>query len=163
MEGASFRRTYSSYVSFCTPGSLRLHCRADDLLHRALAVTLSVPRKPNPTGLNNFVLAGASGLVLDFELYQGAGTFDRYDIHGKKAGQGPGAVLRLCESLSNGHRLYCDRFFTSLPLINHMLTKGVYVTGTITKCYLLVTFTDDRAMVKVGRGTSEQYVSTSPF
>ena len=84
-----------------------------------------VPRKPNPTGLKNFVLAGASGLVLDFELYQGAGTFDRYDIDGKKAGQGSGAVLRLCESLSNGHRLYCDRFFTSLPLINHMLTRTV--------------------------------------
>ena len=72
-----------------------------------------VLRKPKPTGLKNFVLAGASGLVLDFELYQGAGIFDRYDIDGKKARQGSGAVLRLCESLSNGHRFYCDRFFTT--------------------------------------------------
>ena len=118
-----------------------------------------VPRKPNPTGLKNFVLAGSSGLVLDFEMYQGAGTFDKYEIDGKKAGQGSGAVLRLCETLSNGHRLYCDRFFTTVPLIKHMLTKGIYVTGTITKRFLPVTFTDDRAMAKMGRGTSEQFVS----
>ena len=117
-----------------------------------------VPRKPRPTGLKNFVLAGASGLVLDFELYQGAGSFQQYQMDGKKAGQGTGAVLRLCESLSRGHRLFCDRFFTTLPLISHMLDKGIYLTGTIAKRNLPVTFTGDAAMAKSGSGTSEQYV-----
>ena len=117
-----------------------------------------VPRKPKPTGLKNFVLAGASGLVLDFELYQGAGTFDQYELNGKKAGQGTGAVLRLTETLTNGNRLFCDRFFTTLPLITHMSGRGIYMTGTITKRNLPVTFMTDAAMGKKGCGTSEQFV-----
>ena len=111
-------------------------------MERMRRACLTLPREGNMsideqlisfTGLNNFVLAGASGLVLDFELYQGAGSFQQYQMDGKKAGQGTGAVLRLCESLSLGHRLFCDRFFTTLPLISHMLDKGIYLTGTIAK------------------------------
>ena len=117
-----------------------------------------VPRKPKPTGLKNFVLAGASGLVLDFELYQGAGTFDQYELNGKKTGQGTGAVLRLTETLTNGHRLFCDRFFTTPPLITHMSGRGIYMTGTTTKRNLPVTFMTDAAMGKKGCGTSEQFV-----
>ena len=37
-----------------------------------------VPRKPSPTGLKNFVLAGASGIVYDFSLYHGAGMYTNY-------------------------------------------------------------------------------------
>ena len=58
------------------------------------------------------------------------------------------------ETLTNGHRLFCDRFFTTLPLITHMC---IYMTGTITKRNLPVTFMTDAAMGKKGRG-SEQFV-----
>ncbi|CAM1298211.1 Uncharacterised protein g2066 [Pycnogonum litorale] len=63
-----------------------------------------VPRKPNPTGLKNFVLAGESGMVYDFEIYQGVNTFQGIMMNGKKAGQGVGAVLRIDEDSKTGNQ-----------------------------------------------------------
>ena len=87
-----------------------------------------VPRKPNPTGLKNFVLATDSGLVLDFEVYQGSLTFRNFQLDGKPAGQGVGVVLRLTETLPTGSLLFCDRFFVTVPLILHLLEKEIYMT-----------------------------------
>uniref|UniRef100_H2Y7T8 PiggyBac transposable element-derived protein domain-containing protein n=1 Tax=Ciona savignyi TaxID=51511 RepID=H2Y7T8_CIOSA len=119
-----------------------------------------VPRKPNPTGLKVFVLASASGIVLDFEMYQGERTFSSKQFMGKKAGQGVGAILRLSESLSSGHRLFCDRFFTTIELIQELQKRGIYMTGTVAKRHILsLNFSSDKAMKDQGRGASEQVVS----
>ena len=120
-----------------------------------------VPRKPSPTGLKNFVLAGASGIVYDFSLYRGAGMYTNYVLNGKPPGQGTGSVLRLCESLREGHRLFCDRFFTTLPLITALQERHIYLTGTITKRNVpaSVGFTSDLLLSRQGRGSSEQFVS----
>ena len=120
-----------------------------------------VPRKPNPTGLKNFVLATDSGLVLDFEVYQRSSTFGNFQLHGKPAGQGVGAVLRLIETLPTGSLLFCDRFFVSVPLILHLREKKIYMTGTISRKNVPIKFTDDAAMKREGRGTAEQYTLSS--
>ncbi|KAJ4446477.1 hypothetical protein ANN_13173 [Periplaneta americana] len=61
--------------------------------------------KPCPVGLKLFVMASASGLPLDFVMYQGKGTGfhsvvaptpENLDIGGK-------AVLKLCDTLPAGH------------------------------------------------------------
>lgn len=122
-----------------------------------------VPRKPNSTGLKTFVLAGASGIVLDFVIYQGPKTFQNLFLDGKPVtGQGNGTMLCLAESLVEGYKLFCDRFFTSLPVILHLKEKGITVTGTINKKFIPqpVKFSGDNEMKTRGRGSCEQFVSS---
>ena len=74
----------------------------------------------------NFVLAGSSGLMLDFELYQGARTIlPDVNVGGKPLGLGAKVVLRLCESLPKGVDLFVDRFFTSVELIDKLREKDI--------------------------------------
>lgn len=117
-----------------------------------------VPRKPSPTGLKVFVLASAKGMVYDFILYQGKSTFSSYQLLGKPAGQGIGAVLHLTRHLPSGHDIYCDRFFTTLPLIEHLKTKGLTLTGTVSAKFVPCKFSSDAEMRKRPRGDCEQFV-----
>lgn len=66
-----------------------------------------VPKKPRPVGLKNYVLTTSEGIMLDFEMYQGAqSNFPA----AKEMGLGPAVVLRLKESVPPLSVLYFDRF-----------------------------------------------------
>lgn len=114
--------------------------------------------KPNPEGLKNFVCATPKGLVLDFEIYQGKNTFLDFDV--KNLGVGPSAVVRLSRSLLSGTRIYIDRYFTTIPLLDYMLNKSILVTGTIMKSRVprSINLTSEKIMARLGRGSSEQTV-----
>ncbi|KAH9383337.1 hypothetical protein HPB48_024552 [Haemaphysalis longicornis] len=86
-----------------------------------------VPRKPNPVGLKNFVLAAPDGLVLDFEIYQGKKTL----LFPGCSGIAESAVMRLSQSLSPGTKLFFDRYFTSSSLLDRLVDKGIGATGPI--------------------------------
>lgn len=94
-----------------------------------------VPRKPNPTGLKNYVLSTKQGLILDFEIYQGAITTKLApEVNGKlKLGTGGRAVLRLAETCPPGTHLYFDRYFTGMALLDALREKGISGTGTTMK------------------------------
>ena len=74
-----------------------------------------VPRKSNPTGLGNVVLASSDGLILDFHLYSGKKSFGRFTLNDQPVGQGLGSVLCLVDDLPAGHNLFCDRLFYVYP------------------------------------------------
>jgi hypothetical protein len=119
-----------------------------------------VPNKPNPVGLKNFVLASPEGLVLDFVIYQGETTFKPMPPH-LKLGLGGSVIVHLCDALSPGTNLYCDRYFTSINLIDVMLAKQVYVTGTVMKNRItaaVAKMSDDKVLMKQGRGACDVLV-----
>lgn len=86
-----------------------------------------VKNKPRPVGLKNFVLTTSSGLVLDFEIYQGVGT----RLIDKHLGLGPSVVMRLTETIPASSHIFCDRYFTTIPLLDRLREKGLHGTGTI--------------------------------
>lgn len=87
-----------------------------------------VPNKPRPVGLKNFVVTTSSGILLDFEVYQGEST----NLPMKKdVGLGPSVVLRLKDTLPPLSVLYFDRYFTSLQLMEHLASESYFGTGTL--------------------------------
>ncbi|XP_030767157.1 piggyBac transposable element-derived protein 3-like [Sitophilus oryzae] len=114
--------------------------------------------KPNPEGLKNFVAAAPDGLVVDFELYQGKNTFPDETV--KSLGVGPSAVVRLTRTLFPGTHVYCDRYFTTTPLLEYLHQQELNCTGTTMKSRIpaAVHLTSDKIMAKISRGSSEQIV-----
>ncbi|KAL3216925.1 hypothetical protein MRX96_032713 [Rhipicephalus microplus] len=86
-----------------------------------------VKGKPRPLGLKNFVVTTSEGLVMDFEIYQGKST----PLAETSLGLGPNAVLRLVRTLPEKSSIFFDRYFTTIPLLDELLKKGIDGTGTI--------------------------------
>lgn len=111
-----------------------------------------VPNKPHPIGLKNFVLAGQDGLVYDFHLYQGKSTFPDYGL-----GVSGNSVVHLCQTIPQDSTLYFDRWFTSVPLLETLLRKKIFATGTIMKNRIPKTadLASDKELAKESRGKSD--------
>jgi hypothetical protein len=91
--------------------------------------TLSVKQymkgKPCPWGIKIYLLAGQSGTVYDFILYQGASTEINSDLQ-KQFGVGGAIVLQLTQGVKkNSHFLYFDNFFSSYPLFERLYHRGI--------------------------------------
>lgn len=78
--------------------------------------------KPNPEGLKNFVCATPSGLILDFELYQGKNTF--LDNSVNHLGVGGSAVIRLVQTLPQGSHVYIQVLYHNSSSINPIREKN---------------------------------------
>ncbi|XP_049961937.1 piggyBac transposable element-derived protein 3-like [Schistocerca serialis cubense] len=119
--------------------------------------------EPHPVGLKNFVLATSNGIPLDFLLYQGKGK----DITSGKIPVpdnlhiGGHVVLKLSDSLPPGSLIYIDRYFTSVPFLDSLLTHGpILAIGTIVANHLpkTVNFKRDLDMKREGTGSFDQVV-----
>ncbi|XP_076842062.1 piggyBac transposable element-derived protein 3 isoform X2 [Brachyhypopomus gauderio] len=118
-----------------------------------------LPMKLNPVGMKNFVCATPEGIVLDFEIYQGV---DALLGHVEEPGDLGLEILvmdRLSQTLHPNTNIYCDRFFTSIKVMEHMMKKQMYVTGTVMKNRVAAAvqkLPTDKRMKKEGRGSSAQ-------
>lgn len=117
-----------------------------------------IPSKPNPVGIKDFVLANPDGLVLDFVLYQGTASFHPVMTEPKLGVVGL-VIAHLSETLPKGTRLYCDRFFTGIPLIQYMLTKEIYVTMMKNRVPKeAAAIMNEKELAKCGRGSLQMTV-----
>lgn len=66
-------------------------------------------------------------------------------------------VLYLTRSLLPGHRLYFDRYFTSVKLCVELLNRDIHGTGTINRNRIPkdCVFMEEKQFKKKSRGTSE--------
>lgn len=117
-------------------------------------IRVYLPSKPNPLGLKVLVLANPNGVVCDMIVYQGETTFsseltDRYSL-------GECSIIFLTRSLVPGHIIHCDRYFTTIKLIDTMLENGFYIVGTImaNRIPRNVPMISDKELMAKGRGTT---------
>lgn len=119
--------------------------------------------KPHPWGFKVWARCCATGLLHDFDIYQGKGGAN--EQKGKsQLGIGGDIVVKLCESLPEKVHflIFADNFFTSMPLIEKLLAKGIYYTGTVRKnrmsmCNLMT----DKDLSKKGRGSYDYRIESN--
>lgn len=103
--------------------------------HGKVLMRQYVRGKPQPVGLKNFVMTTPGGIPLDFSMYEGKGrsTESCLIINPEKLDIGGRVVLKLADTLPIGVSVFVDRFFTSEVLLDTLLSRKVYVTGTLMK------------------------------
>ncbi|CAH2097926.1 unnamed protein product [Euphydryas editha] len=125
--------------------------------------------KPNPEGIKVFLMANPNGIPLDLYLYQGKGTTIESALYPspEKLDLGGRFVLKLVDTLPTGSSIFIDRYFTSIPLLDNLLERGIKATGTLMKNRVpeyqrpnstkthrkQALFKTDAALQKAGRGS----------
>lgn len=71
--------------------------------------------------------------MLDFEVCQGVRTLSSQVQDSERLGLGALAIQRQSETVPVGVKVYCNRFFMTVPVVDHMLKKQVHLTGTVMK------------------------------
>ncbi|XP_060760426.1 piggyBac transposable element-derived protein 3-like [Neoarius graeffei] len=113
----------------------------------------SMRGKPNPWGFKLWVRAGISGMLCDFDVYQGSvnGTQSRSEL-----GLSGDVVMKLASTLPHGqnYKIYADYYFTSIPLVARLRECGIHYTGTARQVRLPnCNLNDEKTLKKKGRGT----------
>jgi len=84
--------------------------------------------KPIRFGYKVWCCNQQTGYLVDFEFYQGKSTKTEKNV----LGVGESVVYTLVNRLpGRGYHIYCDRFFTSVPLLTAMAAMNTAITGTV--------------------------------
>ena len=87
-----------------------------------------MPAKPAKWCMKLWGRAGASGILFDFKVYEGASSNSEYS----GVGMSGAVVLRMTSTLPENvpFQIIADTFFTSMPLIQKLSQRGFLFTGT---------------------------------
>lgn len=118
-----------------------------------------LPAKPKKHGFKFFVLCGASGYGYDFELYTGQESelLDNEDDLGASSN----VVIRLTRSIPRhkNYKLFCDNYYTSMPLFHCLYENGILAVGTIRSNRIINNPMPPKTN-KNSRGHIEEYITS---
>ncbi|XP_053285618.1 piggyBac transposable element-derived protein 3-like [Pleuronectes platessa] len=109
--------------------------------------------KPNPWGFKVWVRTGISGMMCDFDVYQGSVNGIRAKSELGLSGE---VVMKLASTLPEGqnYKLYADNYFTCVPLLVKLLDRGIHYVGTARQVRLPnCNLEDEKSLKKKGRGS----------
>ena len=121
-----------------------------------------VANKPNPIGLNNFVLCEKSERALNFDLYQGVGSGIPKNYKKLALGLGGSIILRLSETVPKrlNHKLVFDNYFTGMFLIRELKKEGIHSLGVVKKNKLMgCCLKEAKDLKKEGRRAMDSKIS----
>jgi hypothetical protein len=87
-----------------------------------------LPKKPCKWGYKIIARCGVSGIINNFHI-QG----EIFTVPPNSIGYSGDVVLFLCQNLprEQSFLLFCDRWYTSLPLLKMLKERQIFATGTI--------------------------------
>ena len=118
--------------------------------------------KPNPWGFKIWARTTTSGILCDFDVYQGQGHVGVKEVN--KLGLGANVVLNLCKTLPEDkhYKVYADNYFTSVPLIIELQKRGIDFVGTVRSNRMKgCTLKSEKDLQKEGRGNFDSKVETN--
>ena len=91
-----------------------------------------MPKKPTKYGIKAFTLAESEqGYILDILVYTGSDTLAHADSRYDSLPQPARVVMDVtAKYLDRGHRLFVDRYYTSIPLAHALADRSTGFTGT---------------------------------
>ncbi|KAF3851262.1 hypothetical protein F7725_013034, partial [Dissostichus mawsoni] len=99
------------------------------------------------------VRTGISGMICDFDVYQGS-------VNGIRAkselGLSGDVVMKLASTLPEGqnYEIYADNYFTCVPLVVKLLDRGIHYVGTARQVRLPnCNLEEEKSLKKKGRGS----------
>ncbi|KAG1674650.1 PiggyBac transposable element-derived protein 3 [Nymphon striatum] len=117
-----------------------------------------IKNKPHKWGLKMWARTAISGILYDFDVYQGGG--------GARTALGVGGdvVMKLSETLphNKNYKVFADNYFSGLPLVVSLRNLGIHYIGTIRPNRLpQCTIISDKELAKKNRGSVDEIVETN--
>jgi hypothetical protein len=87
-----------------------------------------LPDKPHKWGCKLFVLCDDVGFSYKFEIFTGQENWEKFRLPNEPdLGASSNVVVRLIRNVpqNKNHKLYCDTYYTSIPLFEFLYQKGI--------------------------------------
>jgi len=123
-----------------------------------------LPAKPHKWGYKLFVLCDDEGFSYKFEIYTGQENEARFRHQSEPdLGASANVVIRLTRDVPQhkSYKIYCDNYYSTIPLMEYLYQKGIFALGTVRRnrlpnCQL----PNDKQIKKLSRGASIEQVTS---